>query len=180
MMVLPKGSDTRILKTSGGNQFHVKSLTLILDGFNVVSSEGKTQEGPDFQLPASVNEFKAGNFKCSLEKVKKETKETEVTFKCTYQGNDIGIIDPARITLKLENGQEYANDNKKDKAELVLPGEEVKIVASYHVSGKVTDMQFANMLLVWKNTFTESKIVPIKVGSAEFEFDPGMTEGKNK
>jgi hypothetical protein len=180
MMVLPKDSDTRILKATGGNKFHVKQLTLQLDGFYLVPAEGKTQEAPDFKLPAAVNEFKAGNFKCTLEKVKKETKETQVTFKCTYQGNDIGIVDPSRITLKTEDGQEYANDNKKDKAELVLPGEEVKIVATYHVPGKITDMQFANMLLIWKNTFIESKATPLKVGSANFEFDPGMTEGKNK
>jgi hypothetical protein len=180
MMVMPKDSDTRILKVAGGNKFHVETLSLMLNGFNRVSSEGKVQAGDDFKLPAAVNDFKAGNFKCSLEKVKKETKETAVTFTCTYQGNDIGIIDPTKITLKLENGQEYANDNKKDKAELLLPGEDAKVVATYHVPGKVEDMQFANMLLVWKNTFTESKIVPITVGSTDFTIDPGMTEAKNK
>jgi hypothetical protein len=180
MMVSPKDSDTRILKATGSTKFHVESLMLKLDGFHKVSAEGKTQEGPDFKLPAAVNEFKAGAFKCTLEKVKKETKETEVSFKCIYQGNDVGLVNPSRITLKLENGQEYANDNKKNKVDLLLPGEETKLVASFHVPGKVTDMQFANMLLVWKDTFMESKIVPINVGTANFVFDPGMTDGKNK
>jgi hypothetical protein len=180
MMVAPKDSDTRILKVTGGSKFHVESLTLVLNGFNRVSSEGKVADAPDFKLPAAVNDFKAGAFKCSLEKIKKETKETEVTFKCVYQGNDIGIVDPSKITLKLENGQEYANDNRKSKAELVLPGEDVNFTASFHVPGKITDMQFANMLLVWKNTFTESKIVPITVGTSTLTIDPGMTEAKNK
>jgi hypothetical protein len=180
MVVGPKDSDTRVLKVTGDSKFHVESLTVILNGFNRVSADGKIQDAPDFKLPAATNDFKAGNFKCSLEKVKKETKETEVSFTCTYQGSDVGVINPSKITLKLENGQEYANDNKKDKAELLLPGEDAKVKASYHVPGKITDMQFANMLLIWKDTFSESKIVPITVGTASFEFDPGMTEGKNK
>jgi hypothetical protein len=180
MTVLPKDSDTRVLKVTGGKNFHVENLTLDLSGFYRVAAEGKTQAAEDFKLPASVNEFKAGNFKCSLEKIKKETKETEVFFKCTYQGNDVGIVDATRITLKTENGQEYANDNKRAKIELLVPGEEITISAAYHVPGKVTDMQFANMLLVWKNTFMESKIVPITVGTASFTLDPGMTEAKNK
>ena len=180
MTVFPKDSDTRVLKVSGGNQFHVEGLELKLGGFYRVAAEGKTQDAPDFKLPASANDFKAGVFKCSLEKIKKETKETEVFFKCVYQGNEIGMIDPTKITLKLENGDEYANDNKKAKMELVLPGEDVTISASFHVPGKITDMQFANMLMVWKNTFTESKIVPITVGETAFTLDPGMTEAKNK
>jgi hypothetical protein len=180
MMVGPKDSDTRVLKVSGGNKFHVESLSLDLNGFYRVAADGKTQEAPDFKLPASVNEFKAGNFKCSLEKIKKETKETVVSFKCVYQGSDVGMVDATRITLKLENGEEFANDNKKAKMELVLPGEDVTITASFHVLAKVTDMQFANMLLVWKNTFMESKVVPIKVGNTTFTLDPGMTEAKNR
>ncbi len=180
MMVLPKDSDTRILKVTGSTKFHVETLKLQLDGFYRVSSEGKTQEAPDFKLPAAVNEFKAGAFKVSLEKIKKETDETAVNFKCIYEGNDIGIVDPTKVVLKLENGQEYANDNRKGKVELLLPGEDIKFTVVFHVPGKVTDMQFANMLLVWKNAFIESKAVPFKVGTATFEFDPGMTEAKNK
>lgn len=180
-IVKPLDSESRVLKVTGGTQFHVEGLQVILNGFSRVSSEGVVQEAPDFKLPASVNDFKAGtSFKCSLEKLVKETDETKATFKCTYIGTDIGLLDPTKIVLKLENGQEYATDNKKDKVELMLPKEEEKVVATFHVPGKVTDMQFANMVLVWKNTFSESKVVPIATGSVDFVLDPGATEAKNK
>jgi hypothetical protein len=180
MVVRPRDSDTRVLKITGGNEFHVESLGVILNGFSRVAAEGKTQDAPDFKLPAAVNDFKAGNFKVTLEKIRKETKVTEAVFNCIYQGNDVGIVDATKVVLKLENGQEYANDQKKNKAEIVLPGDETKIAVSFHVPGKVTDMQFANMLLQWKDTFTESKITPITVGKVEFVLDPGLTEAKNK
>ena len=54
-----------------------------------------------------------------------------------------------------------------------------KIKAVFKVPAKITDMQFANMEIDWKNTFTESKLVPIALPAQNFEIDPGMTEGKN-
>ena len=180
MVIDPKATETKILKVSGGKNFHVEKLTLILDGFYRISSEGKKLNAPDFQIPASKNEFQVGDFTCNLEKMKKETKETAVHFKCNYNGSDVGKIEANKLVLLPGNGQEFANENRKNEVELVLPGESAKIVGVWHIPGKTVDMQFATMNIVWKDTFTESKMKPIKVGDAKFVLDPGVTEAKNK
>ncbi|MCR6643042.1 MAG: hypothetical protein NVV82_29635 [Sporocytophaga sp.] len=180
MVIDPKATETKTLKVSGGQNFHVEKLTLILDGFYRISSEGKKLSAPDFQLPASKNDFQAGGFTCNLEKIKKETKETSVHFKCNYTGSDVGKIEANKLVLKTESGQEFANENRKNKVDLVLPGEHGKIVGVWHIPAKTADMQFATMDIVWKDTFTESKMKPLKVGDVKFVLDPGLTDAKNK
>ncbi len=181
MQVLPKETETKTLKVSGeGKNYHVQSLTFLTNGFYRVAYDGKVQEVPNFKLPLAANDFTAGNFKCNVDKLDKETKETKIVFKCVYRGNDVGIVDPGKLVVKLANGQEFVNDYRKNKVDLLTSGDDTKIVATFHVPGKVEDMQFANMDIVWKNTFSESKMVPIKLKNADFVFDPGKTEGKNK
>jgi hypothetical protein len=181
LQVLPKEVETKTLKLSGGGKnYHVQNLTFIPNGFYRVSSEGKVAESPDFKLPLASNDVVAGNFKCTVDKLDKETKETKITFKCAYRGNDVGILDPTKMVVRLKSGQEFVNDNHKSKAVLMVSGDEEKIVATFHVPGKTEDMQFNNMDIVWKNTFSESKMVPIKLKNADLVLDPGKTEGKNK
>jgi hypothetical protein len=180
IVIDPHSSESQTLKVTGGNNFHVEKFSVLMDGFYRVSANGKVQEGEPFQLPPSVNDFKAGSFSCNLDKIKKETKETSVTFKFQYQGTQMGILQPGKITLKLENGQEYANDNRKERNQLLHSGENGKFNATFHVPGKVTDMQFANMQLIWKSTFSESEMIKLEPLTIDLELDPGLTEGKNK
>ncbi|MFN3402844.1 MAG: hypothetical protein ACK40G_02040 [Cytophagaceae bacterium] len=180
MLLGPGESDTKTLKVSGGNKFHVDNLKLILDGFYKIAFEGNAIDAPDFKLPPNVNDFKAGKFEVSLDKLKKETKETEAKFKVKYTGTNVGFLDPSRCVVKIPNGQEYATANRKDKKQILFPGDTENIKAVFQVPGKVVDMQFANLEILWKDTFREAKAVPFKVGTAEFVLDPGMTEGKNR
>ncbi len=179
--VLPNDNKNITLKVSGeGRNYHVEKLTFIPNGFYSVPLEGKTQTTPDFKLPASANDFSAGSFKCVVDKIDKETKETKAVFKCVYNGKNVGIVDPNQIVVKLKSGQEYANDNREDKPALLFSGDDIKITAKFHVPGKVEDMQFANMDVVWKNTFKESELIPLQLKPTDFVLDPGLTAGKNK
>ena len=63
---------------------------------------------------------------------------------------------------------------------MLFKGEEDKFTLYFYVPATVTDMQFANMQVVWKNTFVDcpvSSIDPIKIN---FAIDRGFTIGKNK
>ena len=180
LLLGPRESGSRTLKVTGGDKFHVERLSLEYKGFYKIISASAAIAVQDFQLPPSVNSVSGGPFKCSLDKLKKETKESEISFKCSYEGSDVGILDPDKVTLKLENGNEYVNDTRKGKVLLLFNGEDEKLTASFHVAARVTDMQFANMWLVWKNTFSESKMTAIQLPPSEFTLDPGLTEGKNR
>ncbi len=176
----PKGTDSKTLKVSGDNRFHVESLKLELNGFYRVSTKGKTISAPDFQLPASKNAFTAGDCECTLEKSKQTTKETAAQFECKYKGDKVMFIDPSKLSVKLRDGQEFANNNKKDKGSVLMPGDDIKFTAIFNIPGKIADMQFTVMNIVWNDTFMESSKVPVKVGAAEFVYDDGMTILKNK
>jgi hypothetical protein len=186
IVIDPYKSVNKTISVSGDNRFQVDSYTLNLNGFYKVSVNGTLAKMESFKLPAQKNELEAGNFKCKINgQIIKETKVTEVPFICSYSGNDVAIIDQSQLVIKLETGQEYATTSRGPKIQLagndniLFPGEDKKIKAVFKVPAKITDMQFANMEIDWKNTFTESKLVPIALPAQNFEIDPGMTEGKN-
>ena len=41
-------------------------------------------------------------------------------------------------------------------------------------------MQFANLLIVWKDTFNDSRITALSPQTVQIVVDPGLTVGKNK
>ena len=179
--IAPKDDKSVTLKAAGeAKNYHVSKLTFIPNGISSVSLNGKVQEAADFKLPAASNDVIAGTFKCTVDKIDKETKETKASFKCIYNGNAVGIVDANQIVVKIKSGQEFVNENREDKPLLLFPGDDFKIVAKFHVPGKTEDMQFANMDIVWKGTFKESKMEPIELKPAEFILDQGLTDGKNK
>ena len=177
--IKPKGSKSKTLKVTGDNRFHVESLSIALKGFYRISVKGKVQEAPDFRLPAEQNTFTAGNFECNLLKVSQETQKTAAQFQYTYNGDKVGIVDPSKLVVRIENGTEYANANRKSKINLLEPGDSKKFTAWFLIPGKILDMQFATMYIVWKDTFIESSKIPISTPSVNFVLDPGLTEGKN-
>ncbi|HET6244636.1 MAG: hypothetical protein H0V01_09040 [Bacteroidetes bacterium] len=179
----PNGSASKTLKVSGDSKFHVEQLKLELSGFYRINPKGdKTLTAADFQLPASKNSFSAGDCNCSLEKSSQTTKETSAKFNCKYQGKDLLILDPTKLSVKVKKSPEniFANDNRKDKAEIIFPGGDYKFTAEFHIPGKTADMQFSVLDVVWNDTFVQAKMIPIKIPSVNFVFDDGMTLLKNQ
>ena len=181
ILIEPKGKESVQLKVSGGNTFHVKDLKLDLKGFNRVSSKGKVFTAPDFQLPAANNSFETGPFECVLNKSVQKTAETKAEFDCTYKGDQVAIVDPSKASITSSKlTQKYANDNKKDKTEILFPNENYKFDLIVHIPGKVLDMQFATLQVQWNGTFTESTATKLNVGVAEFQFNQETTTLKNQ
>jgi hypothetical protein len=180
IIIPPFGSDNKVL-TFKGPSMHVKQVSLELKGFYKIPAKGEVQNAPDFQLPVSANDFTAGPFQCTLLKSSKQTDRTDVQFKCTYTGNNFGILAPAKIVIKTEKGQEFATTKSSEKPSLLSNGKKDNFTATFVIPASVVDMQFANLVIVWKDTFSESKQSAISVPSSyNFELDPGLTEGKNK
>ncbi|MBL4623691.1 MAG: hypothetical protein JKY42_00875 [Flavobacteriales bacterium] len=186
IVINPYKSVTKTINVNGDNRFQVENYTLNLKGFYKVSVAGEEVKMENFTLPAKKNEFEAGNFKCKINgEIVKVTQVTEVPCICTYTGTDVAIIDQSKTVIKLENGQEYATTNRGSKLQtakndnIVFSGEKKKIKAVFKVPAKIVDMQFANLEIDWKDTFRESKLVPLELPSQNFVIDPGMTEGKN-
>ena len=181
-LIEPKESDSRVLNVTGDTRFHVESFKIIFKGFYRISSKGTVTKAPDFQLPASTNDFEVGPFKVLMTAVSKETQQTAIRFKVTYANDNkhYGLVSLGKAVMKIEDGREFAMANQKDKQVLLADGKDDKFNYYYEIPAKIVDMQFANMWVVWKDTFRESEAVAVTTPPLVLSVDPGMTEGKNK
>ena len=88
------------------------------------------------------------------------------------------IIKASEDSKGSAEGMEFANDDKKPKKTMVKPGDKGSFAAVFHVEYKVTDMQFSTMHVLWRNTFSESKIEALDVEEVELEIDEALTKEK--
>ncbi|MFA5770828.1 MAG: hypothetical protein WC894_05045 [Patescibacteria group bacterium] len=180
ILIKPYDKTSKIIETSGDINFHKDSFELKINGLYKVSSKGNAVNAPDYQLPVTTNKFDAGNFSLNMTNLVKETKITEIEFKCIYNGNGVGIIEPSRVVIKLQNGQEFATTNLDAKTILLEKGEDDKFFLTFKIPAKITDMQFATMFLTWKLTFAESTKDAIPISTFKFKIDEELTAVKNK
>lgn len=174
----PFDSGTKTVEAKGTGM-HQEAFSAELGKFEHVPAKGTTHKAEDFDLPASKNSFVTGPFSVNLVNLSKKTDLTAAKFEVTYKGGKYAILDPSKVAVRMSNGQEFANDSRKEKMFLLTRGESKKFTLYFKVPAKVEDMQFANMQIVWNDAFVESAPKEIKVSTVEFEFDPGMTDGKN-
>jgi len=183
-MIQPNGSKSKTLKVDGGDQFLQKSFKVNFDGLYKIPVDGKVAEVSDFKLPASTNSFTSGNFKVSLKKYDASTREAKAIFECTYLGDDVALVSPAQLSVtatrkKSDELVTYANDYKKSDAVLLRKGDKTKITAVFHIPGKIVDMQFATMHIVWNDTFMETTQTPLNSAGMEFVMNEPLTKEKN-
>ena len=176
----PNQSKKKVIQASGSEKFQVDSFSIDFGGFSIVPVNGTVTEMEDFQVPASKNSISTDLFKITLKKSSLRTQEASLIFECTYLGNKVALIDPSKLVIKVDGtDKEYANDNKKSEGKLYKKGDKIKIKAVFHIPGRIADMQFANMTILWKDTFVETEEKKISGQTVNFVIDPGMTNGKN-
>jgi hypothetical protein len=179
MLIQPLDNASKTIDVKGnGSNLHADNFSFNLDGLYKVIPTG-TVNAPNFILPPSVNQFVAGDFTVEMIAISKKTQETAVKFKVTYTGEGMGIVDPRKLSTKIDSGQLFAND-KRDKSIILAKGESDTFIALFHIEGKIADMQFANMEIVWNDTFKHAELKKIDGTTLSFVLDPGLTAGKNK
>jgi hypothetical protein len=169
LILEPNESGSRVIDFKGSNFYTAKNYTYVLDGLYKASLNGNSIPAPDFKLPPSQNEFKAGNFTCTLLNVSKKTDKTAAKFKCSYNGDKIGFINPDKAAAKMPDGSEWAIKNSKVKPSLLKNGEDDNFVLVWEdiAGGKSMDMQLVNMIILWHDAFSES--APEKIKNISFE-----------
>ncbi len=177
----PNDKKSKTIDVKEGEGLRAESVEVSPEGFARISTDGTPVKMPEFQLPASVNNIESGNFEINLKNLKQETKETWARFEIKYTGDDYAIVDPSRISVKIESGQQFANDNRKSKTILLEKGDKKVVSAIFHIPAKVVDMQFATLMVQWGDAMMETKAVPFEIDeSVTFELDEGLTTEKNK
>lgn len=180
--VKPNKSKSKTFMVNGGDEFLQESFSVNIGNvFHV--PQGTKDEAPDFKLPASKNSFETANFKVNLVKYSASTKEAKAIYEVTYVGNEIAILNPANLSVSAQRRKSdeivtYANDNKKAEPIILRKGDNAKIVAVFHIPGKIVDMQFATMNIQWNDTFTESTLVLLPQTSFDIKINQPLTEEK--
>ncbi len=57
VIIKPNDKESKVLNVTGDTRFHVEALTLEIKGMSKVAATGTMVMAPDFQLPASMNDF---------------------------------------------------------------------------------------------------------------------------
>ncbi len=177
-IIFPNSKRVITVKSAGETNYLTEDIDFKPGGFYTFSAEGKVVETEPFHLPPNRNEINNGIFKINMLKLKKQTDETVVQFRCTYTGDKIGLIKPSNCVLRTENGKEWATVNSKEKIKVLQKNDKVKFTVTFKIPGKITDMQFAEMDIVWKNTFSESELKQLNFDIQHFNLDRNKTKNK--
>ena len=177
----PNDKASRTIDVKEGANFIVSQFDVELGGFSRIPFEGSSPDMDPFQLPATTNVIESGNFEVNLKQLKQETQQTWARFDIKYKGDGYAIIDPSRISVKTEGGDQHANMHRKSKSILLEKGDSKGIDVTVEIPAKVVDMQFAKLFVNWGGSMVETKSVPIDMDeSVTFELNETLTAEKNR
>ncbi|OFX60321.1 MAG: hypothetical protein A2046_02655 [Bacteroidetes bacterium GWA2_30_7] len=181
VFIEPFDTKSKVLEIKGdGQNYHVEKFSLEINGIYKVPISEKSFTASNFQLPPNAKDFVAGPFSCILLGTEQKTDETWARFNCKYNGSNVGFINPAKCVAQIPDGQEFSTVNLKSKIEILTAGDDIKFGTIFQIPGKIADMQFTTLNIIWKETFTESTTKPLASQTASFEVDAAKTAIKNK
>lgn len=164
-VVAPNEEETEVIDFKGADMLSEKFI-IEFKGIYKASAGGKAYTIPNFELPASKNDFAVENFTCTLKKADLKTDKSAVKFECSYAGDGVGIINPMKASALMPNGKENAN-SKKNQPMILEKGKKDDFTLVYTEVAGAGDMQIKGIQVKWNETLRESKLLPI--GTAKLE-----------
>lgn len=164
-VISPNEEETEVIDFKGADMLSEK-FTVEFKGIYKASAGGKAYTIPNFELPASKNDFTVENFTCTLKKADLKTDKSAVKFECVYVGDGVGIINPMKASALMPNGQENVN-SKKNQPMILEKGKKDDFTLVYAEVAGAGDMQKKGLQVKWNETLRESKLLPI--GTAKVE-----------
>lgn len=179
ILIPPHDSKKKVMRGVGAKLNDARSFNFVCGGFYKVALNN-AEASPIFRLPASTNEFVAGNFKVTLANSLKETGRTDVKFKVTYNGEGLGFISPAKVSVEMPDGNLYATTRSKADVIVLKKGETESFQASWDrmAGGSKMDMQLVEMLIHFEGVFQESTQTKIETVTVPMRWNDALTMGK--
>jgi len=179
ILIAPNDSKKKVMRAVGANLNDARSFNFVCDGFYKVTLKPAVAT-PVFRLPASNNEFVAGNFKITLANSLKETAKTDVKFKVTYMGEGLAFVSPAKVSVEMPDGNLYATSRSKADVFAMKKGETESFQASWErmEGGSKMDMQLVEMLIHFEGVFQESTQTKMNRAVLPMTWNDALTMGK--
>ncbi|MGV3610590.1 MAG: hypothetical protein ACO1N0_06565 [Fluviicola sp.] len=179
ILIAPNDSKRKVMRAVGSKLNDARAFNFVLDGFYKVALKPAVAT-PIFRLPASNNEFVAGNFKITLANSVKETARTDVKFKVTYTGEGLAFISPSKVSVEMPDGNLYATSRSKADVFAMKKGDTESFQASWErmEGGSKMDMQLVEMLIHFNGVFQESNQTKFNKVVVPFGWNEAMTLGK--
>ncbi|MEO8068247.1 MAG: hypothetical protein ABI599_11195 [Flavobacteriales bacterium] len=180
-MIRPYEDAVRTLNVVGGTNYHSETFAIdFADAFEQAPSKGTVVAVEEFTLPAAKNEVSGGPFTVNLLKLDQETDQTVAKYNVKYTGSALGVVDPSKVAFRIPAGQVFATAKSKSKPVVLTGGEEDNFTITAEIPGKIADMQFTTLTVLWNETFVESTKKPVNVNQATFALDAAKTAEINK
>jgi len=182
LFIGPNDDDYRIIDLKGGD-LQVESFSVEVKGISRIPAKAKSEDAENFKLPVAKNEFETGPFHVLQLKNEKKTDVVAVKFSVTYNGNKVGIINPGQASLLTPKGTEFANMGTKGQRKpfLLKKGQEDNFTVTWKdIPVSNGDMQFANVEIIWNDTFVEGSPEEVTPVTLDVAMDKGLTDAKNK
>ena len=176
--IKPYGTGRSTFGVKGGTKMLVSSFKFQQSKLARVSVNGKVAEVEDFKLPENRNSITTKDFEIVLKKAKRKTDETYAKFEIRYIGDKVAVVKPNKISVRVNEDDEFANNYKKSQAYLLMPGEKMMITVKFNIPKRIVDMQFADMFIQWNDALSISKQVEITGVQSIIVLDENLTESK--
>lgn len=179
LLIPPYDNKKRVLRATGAGLNDARAFNFVCDGFYKVRLKDPSKS-PEFKLPISSNEFVAENFKVVLANSSKSTARTDVKFNVTYNGDGIGFVSPAKISMRMPDGNVYATAKSKADVVAIEKGKTESITATWlkMEGGSKNDMQMVEMWLMFNGVFQESTQLKVEKTIIPLKWNEAMTIGK--
>ena len=181
LIVDPNSKGFRVLNFKAASLNELRDFVFQLKGVYAMNPDGDNAKMSTVKLNA-VNEIKENGIKLTVANLKKESVETQVKFKVSYDGSKALLVSPSMITVKMPDGNSYANALRKEKPSILFKGDTDNLNCKWErmPGGSANDMQMVEMIVNFDQVFKEMSPVAIEAKEVAVAWNESLTIEKNK
>jgi len=175
IIVNPNSEFSDVLLIKRRNKFIEKAFVLNIKGLHFLSNKKEVDYIDKFRIPVIDKTINSKMFDIEFLSLKREPGLTSVYVFCKYIGNDVGVIQSNKTLIKA-SGKDIIYPNRiKEKPIYLTKGKGVKVKFEFCIPIKVIDMRYTTMYILWKNTFSQFRLIDLPNEQIFFKYEKSET-----
>lgn len=178
LIIQPDGADDKVIDViDEKNNMKCEEFELTLNGFYKVPMESEVYLISNTLLPPErKSDLSTGSVNCKLFDYKMDEEKSFAKYTCTYNGDQIAILDPIKCVAIMSDGKEN-KCTAKNTVTVLENGQSGNITIEFKRlkgSGELTD----GISIKWNETFKISSPISLKVIKVPMKMDLERSENK--